>query len=152
MFRNGCFISHLFLNRGAPKPNQPYNVHTWRLPDGSDIRYYEIYDGHGGFTANLGQTLVYQKGGAEKKYHVGFGGSYESLKLYLSKNDNIIWLMGRDAGQKDSHIILALNFQKDIFTGYTKMDFPENELTGKERELKNQLITKEGVVVPEVKP
>ncbi len=53
--------------------------------------------------------------------------------------------------KKDSHIISALDIQKDIFIGYSKMDFPENELTEKERELKKQLIIEEGVVIPAVK-
>jgi len=136
----------------SPKPNQPYNVHTWRLPDDSSIKYYEISDGHTTFTANLDQTLVYQKGTSEKKYHVGFGGSYESLKLYFSKNGNIIWLMGRYAGEKSSYIISAMDIQNDIFIETAKIrSFPEKELTEKERELRKQLIIEEGVIVPEVK-
>jgi hypothetical protein len=142
-------LSVIFLlNRGVPKPNQPYNVHTWKLPDDSNIKYYEIFEGHGGFTANLFQYLVYQKGSEEKTYYIGNGGTYESLRLYSGKNGKILWLMGRYAGQKDSHIISALDINEDIFIGYTKMDFPENELTRKERELKKQLIIGEGVIVP----
>jgi len=140
-----------FLNRGAPKPNQPYNVRTWKLPDNSNIEYYEIFDGHWGFTANLFQYLVSKKEGKGRKYYIGNGGSYKSLELYMSKNGNMIWLMGKYAGQKDSHIVSALDIREDIFIGYTKMDFSENELTEKERELKKQLIAKEGDVVPEVK-
>jgi len=51
----------------APKPNEPYNVHIWELPNREIVTYYEISEGKGAFTANLLQYVVIQKSGLKKK-------------------------------------------------------------------------------------
>lgn len=124
----------LLLHIKTPKADIPYNVKKWKLHDESIITYYEKWDGHSSFTANLHQHITIYRQGSGKSYVIGIGGSLNNLQLFRSKDNNIIWLKGTESRFKEPYIIAAINLTSNVFIDkykflWKKEDLNKNEIT-----------------------